>query len=297
MKTQADQTLYNLIRSYMYALGTSRTTVVVLKAYIDAVERLKCTAPGFRPMLERLNTVIRNTEPKVIPLVHLVDAFETEMASWGDLPLEAGKKRAIDILNQKLAGFQADTARVTAHCMSCISPGDLIIAHSSTNDIRDALARAHTELKRSFKVLALKQDSARTRELINVLERHRIDHLLIPEYNLSHYLKSPAKLFIGAVSVSSDNQVVAGIGTANVVSLCHWFHVPVYLFVESIKFARQTLAEQHIYSEEEDRTEASFTFHLKTFSHDFVDLAMVDHLFTESGEIPREEGSGAFLGH
>lgn len=45
-------------------------------------------------MLEGLNTVIKNTEPKLIPLVHLIEAFEAEMASQGDLSMEAAKKKA-----------------------------------------------------------------------------------------------------------------------------------------------------------------------------------------------------------
>ena len=287
MKAPANQNLYNLIRAYMDALGTSRTTVVALKSYIDAVGRLDCAIADFRPMLEGLNTVIKNTEPKVIPLVHLIEAFEAEMASLGDLSMEAAKKRASDILTQKLEQFETATNQVTMHCMNCIAPDDLIIVHSTTAYIRNALVRAHTELKRPFKVLALKQDFFRTKELINDLVHHRVDHLLIPEYNLSHYLKSAAKLFIGAVSVTPDNRAVTGVGTANVVSLCHWYHVPVYLFVESIKFAHRSLPDQHIYNAEQDTTEADFTFHMKTFSHDFIDLAMVDHVVTETGEIAR----------
>ena len=279
--------LYGLIRAYMQSMGTSRTTVVALKSYIDAVGRLKCAPADFRPMLERLNSVIKNTEPKVIPLVHLIEAFEAEMAAVGDLPLEAAKQGAIDILTRKLASFQSDTARVTAHCMDCIAPGDLIIVHSPTAYIRDALVRTHTELQRTYKVLVLKQDFIRAKALVNDLKHHQVDHILIPEYNLSHYLKTASKLFIGAVSVTSDNQVVTGIGTANVVSLCNWYHVPVYLFVESIKFAHHTLPDQHIYNEDRDQTDADFTFHMKTFSHDFFDLAMVNHVITETGEIER----------
>ena len=46
------------------------------------------------------------------------------------------------------------------------------------------------------------------------------------------------------------------------------------------------MADQFIYNEEQDKTEADFTFHIKTFSHDFINLAMVNHLITELGEIP-----------
>lgn len=290
MKAEANHTLYNLIRAYMHTLGTSRTTVVALKSYIDAIQRLNCTIADFRSMLEGLNSVIKNTEPRVIPLVHLIEAFEAEVASLSDLSLEAAKKRAVEILTRKLEHFETATAKVTVQCMNCIASGDLIIAHSSTTYIRDALVRAHTELKRVFKVLVLKHDFMRTKALVDDLEHNQVDHILIPEYNLSHYLRSACKLFIGAVSVTSDNQAVTGIGTANVVSLCNWYHVPVYLFAESIKFSHRSLADQLIYNEEQDKTEADFKFHMKTFSHDFIDLAMVDHLITEMGEIARPAG-------
>jgi translation initiation factor eIF-2B subunit alpha len=52
MKAEAHQALYNLIRAYMHAVGTSRTTVVALKSYIDAVQRLNCAIADIRPMLE-----------------------------------------------------------------------------------------------------------------------------------------------------------------------------------------------------------------------------------------------------
>ena len=190
MKTETNQNLYNLIRAYMHALGTSRTTVVALRSYIDAIQRLHCTIDNFRPMLEELNTVIKNTKPKLVPLVHLIEAFEAQMASLSDLSLEAAKKRAVEILTQKLEHFETATAKVTVQCMNCIAPGDLIIAHSSTAYIRDALVRAHTELEREFKVLVLKHDFIRTKALVDDLERHQVDHILIPEYNLSHYLSS-----------------------------------------------------------------------------------------------------------
>ena len=285
MNTQGNQSLYRLIRSYMADMGTSRTTLVALKSYIDAIGRLRCDAAGFTPMLARLNAVIKATEPRVIPLVHLVEAFEAEMAAQGDLPLEAAKQRALELLRQKRVQYQNATKQLTANCVNCIASGDLIVAHLLPAYIREALVRARTERKLDFRVLAVKHDFVRTRELIEDLERHRIDYFLIPEYNLSHYLKSPAKSFIGGVSVTSDNQAVTPVGTANMVGLCHWYRVPVYLFVESIKFAHKGLADQRIYSEAREQTEADVTFHMATYSHDFIDLAMIDHIFTEMGEI------------
>lgn len=290
MSTQGNQSLYTLIRSYMADMGTSRTTVTALKSYSDAVGRLQCEGADFTAMLARLNAVIKDTEPRVIPLVHLIETFEAEMAALGDLPPEAAKQRAMELLDQKRVQYQEATARVTANCMACIDPGELIIAHLLPAYIREALVQAHTEQGRDFKVLVVKHDFVRTRELIDALNTHHIDHLLIPEYNLSHYLKSPAKFFTGAVSVTPDHQAVAPVGTANMVGLCHWYHVPVYLFVESIKFAHKPLADQRIYSEAQAQTEADVTFHMETYSHDFIDLAMIDHIVTEAGEITDRSG-------
>lgn len=283
--TAADHdNLYELVRSYMDALGTSRTTLVALQSYQAAVAKLKCSADAFEPLIKELNRVVMSTEPKVIPLLHLLDEFETEMEPFFRLPLKEAKQHAVAILNRKLERFEKDTLQLTLRCMDCIEPNDFIAVHSATAYIRNALVRAHKELRRPFKVLALKQDFQRAKELAFDLENHGLEHILIPETNLSHYLSSVNKLFVGAVSITSDNHAVTGIGTANVVSLCHSSGVSVYLFAETLKFANLPLQEQHIHQEREERVESSFTFRMTTFSHDVVPLRMIDRLVTETGE-------------
>ena len=169
--------------------------------------------------------------------------------------------------------------------MDRIAPKDFIIAHSPTGYLRDAFVRAFSELKRRFNVLILKKRFLyRTRELISALKENGVPHQVIPEYNLSQFLHRVNKLFITAVSVTSDNHAVMGIGTSNVVGLCRWHHVPVYLYVERLKFTRIPMPDQQIHMEEEDRLEEGFTFHMTTYSHDTINLEMVDHLITEEGE-------------
>lgn len=280
-----DQALHDLIREYLQTIGASRTTIEVLRSYIHAVSRLECAPERYGALVEALNAALCRTEPIVAPLVHLIDAFEAEIKPYLSGPMDLAKEKTVDILTRALERFEADTARLTEHCMACIEPGDFIAVHGSTAYIREALIRAHTELARSFSVLVLKQNFPRTRELVRALEQHHIPHVLIPEYNLSHYLGSLSKLIIGAVSVTTDNKAVTGIGTANVVSLCHGHGVPVHLFIESIKLTPGALPDQHIHTVARDAVEEDFTFHMTTFSHDIVDLTMVDHLITEDGEM------------
>ena len=284
MKKSANQTLYQLIRTYMDTVGTSQTTLVALKSYIHAVRRLTCTEDQFKPLILELNGVIRDTEPKVVSLLHLIEAFESEMQPYFDADLETARTKAIEILTGKLDAFEADTKRLTEACTAAVNDGDFIIVHSPTAYIRNGLVRAHVHSNRRFKVLVLKQDFFRTKDLVNALQLHGLDYRLIPEHNLSHYLEKAKKVFISAVTVTADHKALTGPGTANVVGICHANHVPVYLFAESLKFSHTPLHEQHIHKARNQHLEGGFAFELTAFSHDFVDLAMVEHIITEKGE-------------
>ena len=287
METDIAKTLYPLIRNYMSAMGTSRTTVVALKSYMDAIRRLKCTESEFWPLLMELNKVIRRTEPIVVPLLHLVEEFEVELQSHLNKGLEKAKVRAIEILEGKLKRFEKDTQKVTEQCVSHIAPGDFIAVHSPTAYISNAFIQAREEFNKSFQVLVLKQDFHRTKDLVNALVEHQVDYLLIPEHNLSHYLDEASKLFISAVTITSDGKAITGLGTANVVSICHSGRVPIYLFAESLKFSHKPLQDQNIFKEKTHRREKDYDFQITAFSHDYVNLNMVDHLISEKGEIAR----------
>ncbi|RJP77871.1 MAG: hypothetical protein C4522_14345 [Desulfobacteraceae bacterium] len=282
--TEKNQILYHLIRDYMYTMGTSRTTIVALKSYIDAIQRLNCTEQELKGLVLELNEVLKKTEPKIVSLAHLIEVFEEEMKQHWDSGMEAFKSRATAYLEQQLKRFEADTKSVTAQCAERIEPGDFIITSSPTEYLSKAFILAHTALKKQFKVLVLKQDYLRTRDMVNTLENHGIEYVLIPQYNLSHFLGKANKLFIGAVSISTDQKAVTGFGTANVVSICHTHNVPVYLFIETLKFSHTPLQDQHIYMEKKDIIESDTIFHMTSFSNDFVDLNLINHLVTEKGE-------------
>lgn len=279
-----EQSLYHLMRDYMAVMGTSRTTVIALQAYINAIQRVDCEDKELKPLILSLNRVINHAEPKNVSLWHLIREFETEMAPHFNTPKDQLKNRAVDILTRKLKRFETDTRNLTERCAECIHSGDFIIVSSPTGYIRNALILAHAHLERSFRILVLKQDLPRTRDIVEALDHHEIPYELIPQYNLSHYLASATKLFISAVSVTSDNKAITGLGTAGAVSICHAHQVPVYMFVESLKFSQTPLSGQHIYKTEKKHVESEVVFHVTTFSNDFVDLNQVDHMITEKGE-------------
>ncbi|GAX59286.1 translation initiation factor 2B subunit [Candidatus Scalindua japonica] len=121
--------------------------------------------------------------------------------------------------------------------------------------------------------------------MISWLTEAGIDHTIVPEYFLSLQLEKATKMFIDAVSVTHDKQVVAVVGTANVVSYCHINHIPVYLFVKALQLSHQPFTRQHIYLKVVDMVQDSCVYPLTKHSHDLIDLKLVDNLITENGEV------------
>ena len=61
----------------------------------------------------------------------------------------------------------------------------------------------------------------RIKQLVKELSRENIELLVVPEYNLSHFLKAATKLLIGAMSITPDLKIITTMGTANPVGLLH----------------------------------------------------------------------------
>lgn len=288
MNRNDKENLYRLFRDHEDVLGSSGTTVVALESFIRSIEQVRCTRDSIGELILELTGAIQETEPKIIPLIHLIEQFEAELKPYFDQDLDRIKAEARRILQEKIELFQENTRRVTEHGIGFVSDGDVILAHSASTCVINVLVKAWEVGKKRFRVLILKQDLVKTRQLVNALSRAGVQHRIIPEYDLSHHLSEATKLFVGGMSVTPDQRVVSALGTSNIVGLCHFHHVPVYLFVNSLKFAHQTGRNQHIHTKEAQVSGKGFSLKLTTHSHDLLDLALVDHLVTERGEIQRE---------
>jgi len=289
MNPNEREILYKLIRDHEEVMGVSRTTVVALQSYRQALQKLKAADnQAFKELVTELNTVITNTEPKIIPLIHLIEEFETELQVFCKNSFEPIREQALKILNQKLNRYESFIQGVIDHGMQVIAENDFIIVQSPSFAIRNALKRAHSELQRKFKVLILDQNFIRVKQLVKELSREGVEFLVIPEYNLSHFLKTATKLLIGAVSITPDKKIITTVGTANIVGLCHLNRIPIYLLANSLKFAHRIVSEQHIYKVESQRSSDDLTYRHASYSHDQVDLDLIDHVITEQGELSKQ---------
>lgn len=286
MNTKDRDNLYKLFRDMADVLGTSRMTEIALESFIRAIQSLRCSREAILPLFSELSECIKHSRPRVVPLIHLLEEFEDEMRfTRGDVDLEAIRADAVTTLQEKLDAFRERVQRLTERGAHYVQDGDVILVHSASGVVIKILLNAKERLQRTFKVIVLKQDFAKTRQLIQALVQAGIAHEVVPEYDLIHHLPQATKLFIGGVAVTPDRNVVASAGTAGIVSQCHIGKIPVYLFVNSLKFSHQSSQDQHIHRKEEPETRDGLTYSLTTYSHSLVALQLIDHVVTGSGEL------------
>jgi translation initiation factor eIF-2B subunit alpha len=279
--------LCSLIRDHEDLVGSSRTAMLSLQSFMTSIQQLKCPPAEVRDQYMELAEAIKNTRPKIIPLIHLIEEFEAEMAPHYGADLDTVRQKALEILQAKHDQIKSKVGKIIQHGMSVIDDGDVIIVHTASTDVMSMLSLARQVMDKRIKVVVLKQDFVKTKQLISTLQQARVDIETIPEFSLSHYVGEANKMFIGALSLTHDKKIVSAVGTANIASLCHFHKVPIYLFANTLKFSHKPSEDQRIHEKKLAQNQESLSYELTIFSHDMVDLAMVDFLVTEDGVIAK----------
>jgi translation initiation factor 2B subunit (eIF-2B alpha/beta/delta family) len=283
MKPEDKEILCSLIRDHEDTVGSSRVTMMALEAFVASIREVRCSMDEARELYMELSEAIKNTEPKVVPLIHLIEEFERDVRKAGGGTIEEVKERAIAILQAKHAKIEDKVNKAIQNGLTCIDEGDVIIVHTLGHDVTNMLKRAREELQKSFKVIVLKQDLAKTRRLIKSLSTVDIDMEIVPEYGLIHYIEQSNKVFMEALSITEDMKVVCAVGSANILSLCHLNRLPIYLFANTLKFSHRPSSHQQIHRKVRAHTHEDISYQLVTHSHDTVDLRLIDFFVSENG--------------
>ena len=294
MKAIDRENLYKLFRDHGDVLGAHGTTLVALESFLRSIRDLKCPAEKLEPLVGELVTSIKNTEPQITPLVHLIEAFEEEMTGRYSDDCQATKREIAAVLEKQIQRLNTVGEQMTASGLQCIDRYDVIIVYSTSAAIRDTLVKAH-KIGKPFEVLILKQDFTKTRKLIWTASGENIDHEVVPEYNLSNCIAKANKFFLGTVSITPDNKAVCPLGAAEVVSLCHLNKVPIYLFANSLKFSHKPSHDHRIHEKRETRTEGQTAYSMTIHSHCLVELDHVNFIVREDGVYPWPEFKQRFM--
>ncbi len=281
----------NLDRLFLYhgnALGAARTTTMALNALIIAFEQLDCESENIMQLYDELASAIRTLHPRITPLIHMIEQFETEIQPFLEANNTVLRDEVIKILKKKVNLYKSRAELVVRHGMQFIEEGDGIIVHSASSVVTNILLQAKQVLLRDFKVIVLQLDPVRTPQVALSLRQEEIPHMVIPAFNLCHYVDQGNKILLGAVSVTRDLKVVAPVGTSATLGLCRYNNIKSYLFANSFHFCHGLGDSQRIHQEESDVSSSRTTYQLTTHSHDLVDMDLIDVLVDENGIVSNE---------
>lgn len=289
MNKKDKEILRRLVREHEEVAGSSRSTLLALRALIAAIQELQCPPEELRDQYLEITHAIKNTRPKIIPLIHLIEEFEVEIEPiFGSEP-DVVQAKATEILQAKHEKLQSKSGKIIELGLTCLDKGETIVVHTVNLNVISIIALAHQVMEKDLDVIILQQDFIKTKRIISHLRQADVPLQAVPEYSLSHHIGQADKMFCGALSITSDQKVVAPVGTANITSLCHYHQIPVYLFANTLKFAHGGFEDQRIYRESVRQDKDADAYELVTYSHDVMDLEMVDYLVTEDGIYPKDQ--------
>jgi translation initiation factor eIF-2B subunit delta len=281
----------NLDRLFLYhgnVLGAARTTVMALKALINAFLQVDCGRDDIMARYDELAQAIRSSRPRISALTHMLEQFEEEIKPFLGSSNDILRNEAVNILKQKVMLYESYAERVVRHGIQLIEKGDGIIVHSASSVVTNILLQAKKVLLKDFSVIVLQLDPVRTPQVALSLRTEEIPYTVIPAFNLCHYVDQANKILLGAVSVTRDLKVVAPVGTSTTLSLCRLNGIKSYLFANSFHFSHRPGESQRIHREESDVASSRTTYHLTTHSHDLVDMDLIDYLVDENGVVDND---------
>jgi translation initiation factor eIF-2B subunit alpha len=281
----------NLDRLFLYhgnVLGAARTTSMALNAIISSLGQLDLANTKIWDKYVELSAAVRTTQPRIIPLIHMLDQFEAEIEPYLESEAEVFKNEAIRILKAKVQLYESHAERVVRHGIEFVDNGDGIIVHSASSMVTNILLQARQVLLKDFSVIVLQLDPVRTPQVALSLKQAEIPHMVIPAFNLCHYVGQANKILLGAVSITRDLKVVAPVGTSTTLSLCRYNDIKSYLFASSFHFSHGLGDSQQIHRHESAVASSRTTYHITTHSHDLVDLSLIDFWVDENGIVDNE---------
>lgn len=288
--------LYNLFRDHLHVLGTSQTTRMALDAFIASLKQLKCPKEDIQQHISDLAETIKDGKPRIAPLINLIALCEQEFEKqkiFERNTADAIKSAAAAIITDQILRMKQSLKKLIDVGVKYVENGDFIIIHSFSGPILDMLAQAKQQ-GRDFKTLVLKQAFIKTKQVIKYMARRGVPYIVVPEYDLSHFVDKATKLFLGAIGISADGKALCSMGSISIVSIAHIKKLPVFLFVNSLKFSSQKGADEHIYQKEERLCVDGVEYTQISHSHEVLHLDLITHLVTEEGEIDVESRISAF---
>ena len=291
MSAKDQVVLDSLFRDIVKFYSSSQLSVVTLQAIIESINDLECDEDMFTPQLKEVCKIITDSKPRMFPIDNLIILFENELEKndhFNEKDLPTKKSASIEIIKNLIDRLEDNMSELANHGLEHIEDGDFIVLHAVEEPVEILMPEAK-KMGKEFEVLILRQDAAKTEQVINIMEKNGIKYTVIPEWDLIHFFDKVNKLFIGGYAITSDGKFVSDSGTSNIVSECHIHELPIYLFSPVLEITPTFSRNQNIYLKEEAKSSSGLDYTLISHSSDIVSLDLVDHIITDEGEIAQDK--------
>jgi len=291
MSTVDQKILDSLFRDIVKFYSSSKTSIITLRAIINAIRFLECKDDRFRVQVMEVCKTITNSQPRMFPIDNLIILLEHELEKnsfFEDKDISIKKSATIEILEDLIIRLNYDMKELANQGLNHITDGDFIVLHAAEEPVELLLPEAKN-MGREFEVLILRQEPVKTNRVIKIMEHNQIKFTVIPEWDLIHHFDKVTKLFIGAYAITADGKFVSDSGTSNIVSECHIHKLPIYLFAPILEITPTISSDQNIYLKEEPQYASGVDYTLISHSCDIVNLEFVNHVITDQGEINKDK--------
>ncbi len=288
----------SLFRSIENMVGTTDLNTMVMRALCRSIHDFKeKDEDDFLDQFYLLFEAVKNTQPRIALVIDdfyqiwgaLQEAKE-EKHPEGHLYWERKILATIKCFQRKA---RESRKKIIKKGVEQVKKDDVILIHGISRTVLDILVKAKRNGKK-FRVVVAEQETEKTQQLIEILTAAHVRFQVVPEYMLSHIEAEVTKVFLGAVTVNSQLNVVADAGTNAIVSEFHLRKTPIYLFFSTRKFSLwASRSSHHTYKVKHIRTHTGkakpIAFERIKFSHDRIPLKLYDVFVTEQGKMDAEK--------
>ena len=278
-----------LFRELEAEIGTRDMGILVLRALCFSIKELDVNdAEKFIEEFDRLADMVSQTEPKFGILNYNFARLSREFKRDCEnrkLNARKWKRLAIAHVDEILRNNKEKKSKILKNAMDINVEGKTILIHDHSHTVQDVLV----SLKRAgkhFRVVIAEQDYDKTHSNIERMHKAKIPFQVVPAYMLSHVHDQIDMAFFGSVTLKDTMHFVMDPGTAGTISEFHLDKVPIYMFINTMKFSLWKSKERgEIFIRKHKRKHSCqpIEYERIKYSHDRVPVKLFHRIVTDRG--------------
>lgn len=271
-----------MFREIETGIGTHDFCILVLDALINAFAQYRFTSQDqFNEQFENIFDLIRNVKPRYAVLIDSLYKIAPHIDST------ASKEELIRFIESIKTEYEIEMVLMQEATRKIKANGKNILIYDHSHSVQHAL-ESLKNMGQKFTLLIAEQDLQKTSDSITFAYTKGIPYKVVPSYMLSYLDETVDMAFFGAVTLQHGGKFVMDPGSKSIISHLHLEKKPIYVFLTTSKFSLWTIEspQKKIYVKSHMRKHhqlSEIVFERIKFSHDRVDLNLVDYTVTEKG--------------